>query len=65
MEGELLLLEPSRSCRVELLEANSFFVGDTMSLSPEEFLFIEDTFLLGDTSSVLWKEGSFLLLGDW
>ena len=53
MEGELLLLEPSRSCRVELLEANSFFVGDTMPLSPEEFLFIEDTFLLGETSSVL------------
>ena len=65
MEGELLLLEPSRSCRVELLEANSFFVGDTMPLSPEEFLFIEDAFLLGETSSVLKREGSFLFLGDW
>ena len=65
VEGELLLLEPSLSCRVELLEANSFFVVDTMPLSPEEFLFIEDTFLLEETSSVLRREGSFLFLGDW
>ena len=65
MEGELLLLETSLSFRVELLEANSFFVVDAMPLSPEEFLFIEDTFLLEETSSVLRREGSFLFLGDW